>query len=212
MFIVTGLEQIRVKWLVRSDKSSYQLLGFLLYTDSDRAMVDYMRDGIFDLDELSGEECAIFVIESPSEKWINYSKQKNHDWWTLFGKELAEKALSERSPEKPKSFLRNLFSFEQVIIKDNLNTTIVVGNDNTVSLAHIIQPTISLLYNRNEALKVARHFGIALKELPCIFFFKDFESKDGRKVPLQQYDSQSQLTSFFRSYFESDDYKSQFVA
>lgn len=211
MIPVAGLEQVNVAWIVLQ-KEGYVLYGFLLYTDADRAVVDFMSDGIFDLDVLSGDNCAIFVIESPSEKWITYSKQGDHTWWQLFGKQLAEKTLAEKQvDESSKSFWQKITFFQKIIIQNNANANIVVGDNNIVTLAHIIQPRISLLYNRNEAFEVAKHFGIAKTELPCLIFFKDLKGRVIRKRPLEQFDSQVSLKKFFRDFFDGDDFKSMFA-
>jgi hypothetical protein len=212
MFLVPGLEQVNVAW-VMLQKEGYVLYGFLLYADTDSEIVKFMSDGIFDLDVLSGDECAIFVIESPSEKWITYAKQGNHTWWRLFGKQLAEQTLAEKpSDEKSKWFWQKITLFQQVIIQNNTDANIVVGDDNIVSLAHIIQPRISLLYNRNEAFKVATHFGVDYCELPCLIFFKDLKGRVIWKKQLEQYDSQASLKKFFREFFQSDDFNSMLAA
>jgi hypothetical protein len=213
MIPVAGLDDVRIAWVVLQ-KQGFILYGFLLYTDADREVVDYMRDGIFDLDALSGDECAIFVIESPSENWISYSKQQNHTWWQLFGERLAERALADMPPDQKsnKAWHVKFTLFQKTIIENNNNANVVVGDDNTVTLAHIIQPRISLLYNRSEALKVAPYFGVNPDELPCLIFFKDLHGSVVTKKPLEDCETQSSLKKFFRTFFGSEDFKAMLVA
>ena len=49
MIPIPGLEDVKIKWVLL-EKEGFLLFGFLLYTNSDRALVDYMKDGLFDLD------------------------------------------------------------------------------------------------------------------------------------------------------------------
>jgi hypothetical protein len=211
MIPVSGLEQVNVAWLVLL-KEGYVLYGFLLYTDSDRAVVDYMSDGIFELDVLSGEECAVFVIESPSERWIAQAKHSDHTWWRLFGEKLAREAITEKVPAEQTKTSRYSFSLiQKVIVQNNSDSTVVIGDDNTVALAHIIQPKIGLLYNRAEALKVARHFGV-YGEVPCLIFFKELDGSVIWKKQLEELDSQQSLKRFFRAFFESSEFTSMLTS
>jgi hypothetical protein len=203
MIPVLGLEQVQVAWVI-IEKEGYRLYGFLLYTSSDRAIVDYMRDGIFDLDFLSGDECAVFAIESPSKEWLEYTKKRSHSWWRLFGKKLAERYSSDQlsSVQKKMSLL------EKNIIENNHNCTIVIGSDNTVSLMQILDPPINLLYDRIEALKVAKYFGLSGRDVPCLIFFKDLGSQIIWKSSLGTLKTQDELKGHFRDFFESHEFKS----
>lgn len=202
MFPVPGLDQIRVAWIL-IEREGFLLYGFLLYTSSDRAVVDYIKEGIFDLDILSGNECAIFIIESPSKEWIEYTQRSNNSWWLLFGKELTEKF----SREKAEPSQQRLSLLERNIIENNHNCSIVIGDGNIVSLWQIIEPQINLLYNRAEALRVAKYFGLDSKDIPCLIFFKNLKSQIIWKSSIEDLDTQNDLKKFFREFFDSNDFK-----
>jgi hypothetical protein len=202
MLPVLSLDQVRVAWVVL-EKEGFLLYGFLLYTGSDRALVDYMKEGIYDLDILSGEKCAVFVLESPSREWVTYTRQSDHSWWRLFGADVAKQIDTEGGASAKRRSL-----FEKTIIENIHNSVIVVGQDNVVSLSQILDPPINLPYNRAEALKVARHFGLGARDVPCLVFFRSLSGSVISKVSLEEFNSQDQLKRFFRDFFEGADFES----
>ena len=204
MLPVLSLDQVRVAWVIL-EKEGFLLYGFLLYTGADRALVDYMKEGIYDLDILSGEKCAVFVIESPSREWVTYTRQSDHSWWRLFGAGLAKNVDAESGTTTKRRAL-----FEKTIIENIHNSVIVVGQDNVISLSQILDPPINLPYNRAEALKVAKHFGLGAKDVPCLVFFRSLSGSIISKVPLDSFHSQDQLKLFFRDFFDSPDFESLF--
>lgn len=199
---IPGFDQVQVVWL-RLEKEGFSLFGFLLYTSSDRVVVDYMKEGIFDLDILSGDECYIFVIESPSKEWIELTKQSNHSWWRLFGREHFEKENKNIDSGR-----KGLSLLEKNIVENNRDCTIVIGNENCISLNQIIEPPSNLLFNRAEALNVAKHFGLGSKDVPCLIFFKDLKSDVIWKSSIGEFESQKELKNFFRDFFDSSDFLS----
>lgn len=204
MIPIPGFEQVKVVW-VRLEKEGFVLYGFLLYTSADRGLVDYIRDGIYDLDVLSGKECAVFVIESPSAEWIAYARQTDHTWWHLFGSEIIEEA-NKGAGNSGRSKISLL---ERNIIENNHNSVIIVGDGNTAtSLQQIINPIITIPYNRAEAFKVAKHFGLEAKDVPCLIFFKDMNSRVIWKSLLGHLTTQNELKVYFREFFDSPEYDS----
>lgn len=203
MIPVPGLEQVKVMWVL-IEKEGYRLYGFLLYTMADKALSEYIRGGIFDLDLLSGDECAIFLIKSPSKEWIRYSQTNNHAWWKLYGNELSERAKN-RQDELRRSKISLL---EKNIIENNHDCTIVIGDGNSVSLWQIIEPELDLPYQPAEALRVARHFGLKSTDVPCLIFFQDLNSNVIWRAPLGTLNSSTDVKMFFREFFESTDYRS----
>lgn len=228
MIPVLGLDQVRVKWLV-IEKEGYLLFGFLLYTNSDRIVVDFMKDGIVELDDLSGEKCAVFVIESPSKEWLHYSRQTKHPWWRLFGEEISRSSNISNDAGQPKEghwwdSFKSLFSsnvrdqrnpsnsklsvYQKSIIENVRDSVIVIGDGNNLSLGTIMEPDINLLYNRAEALKVARHFNLEATDLPCLIFFKNLNSRVIWKSRLGNHGTQDDLKNFFRNFFTSPEFES----
>lgn len=200
MFPIPGFEQIKIAWF-EIQQQGYLLYGFLLYTASDRVLADFMKDGIYDLDVLSGDQCVIFVIESPSKEWIQYTKTSNHSWWKIVGKDVIQQSLKQYSEQIRENFL---------LIKDLIpyspNLSFSIGNEDTVTLDQIINPPINIPYNRAEAYKIAKHFGVNISEIPCLIFFKDLDSTDIYKAPiaLNNCKTQDEVKITFREFFGKD--------
>ncbi|MDJ0531787.1 MAG: hypothetical protein QNJ70_04690 [Xenococcaceae cyanobacterium MO_207.B15] len=203
MVLIPTLEQAKVKCLCLQT-NQFTLFGFLLYTNCDRVIIDYMSDGICELDCLSGERCLIFVSESPSKQWIEYAKLNGHLWWRKFGQTIAES--SSTSPEN--STLRNISLLAQNIVKNNPNSTIIIGDDNKTSIRQIITPDTNLPFDRTEALRMAHHFQVRITDIPCLIFFKDLNSSVIWKSTLGHLREQNDVKIFFRSFFDSSDFQS----
>ena len=210
MIPVPGLEQVKISW-INIQKEGFNLFGFLLYTACDKVVTEYIKDGIFDLDILSGEDCAIFVVEPPSKNWIDYTKNKNHIWWKLYGNKL-EKKDSLFTQSKIDDFVENFTSiFRKNIIANNKNCNIIIGDGNTITLDQLINPSLSELYNRSESINVARHFNLTAKDIPCLIFFKDINDTVIWNSPLGNLTSHERLNYFFRDFFESNEFKSLLI-
>lgn len=159
MVLVPTLEQAKIKWLCLQ-ANNVTLFGFLLYTNCDRVIIDYMTDGICELDYLSGKRCLIFINESPSKQWIEYAKLNSHLWWRTFGQTIAEKSLA--SPENSKA--RKISLLTQNLVEKNENCNIFIGDDNKASIGQIITPDNNIPFDRTEALRMARHFRVQLTD------------------------------------------------
>ena len=202
MVLIPTLEQARVEWLC-CQTNDVTLFGFLLYTNCDRVIIDYMSDGICELDYLSGEQCVIFVIESPSEQWIKYTKLKKHLWWRTFGQTIAER--SSTSPENLRS--RQVSLLAQNIVENNENCIIFIGDGNEASIGQIITPDNNIPFDRTEALRIARHFQV-IQDIPCLIFFNDLNSSVICKSTLKDLREQTDVKEFFRGFFDSPDFQS----
>jgi hypothetical protein len=216
MFAVSDIGKVNVAF-VELRRAGYTLFGFMIYTDADRAMVDYMKDGIIDIDYLIDDRsCAIFAIESPSEKWIAYSRKKSsvaeyQVWWRLSGKEL-EKEPDEEKREAGKTLLRRFRNwlgfgsrskFEGINMNNIQSSVIVVGDNQTVTVGSLTDPDYNLI-NRAEAYDVAKHFNLRRTDVPCIVFFHDWDGKMIWNARLGGLDTQEKLNAFFRDFFEND--------
>src|SRR5258708_6468048 len=96
MFPVLDLADLRVA-LVKVQSKEIVLYGFLLYTDVDTVLVEYVKLGFGELDALAGPECVIFVIEAPSAGWIEIARRKKSPWFDIVN------GLKPASPALPKS-------------------------------------------------------------------------------------------------------------
>lgn len=201
MIPIPGLEQIKIQWLL-IEKGGYKLYGFLLYTSSDTVLVEYLKNGLTDLDVLSGDECAIFLIEPPSKKWITYARKKGHIWLNLFPPNGIKHDIEETNGAATRKELVN------TLIANNANSVVVVGDHVNLTLNQLIDPEYDELYDRTEAISVARHFNLKASDIPCLIFFKHLEGNVIWNQSLDGYQTIRDLNNFFRVFFESDDFKS----
>jgi len=202
MIPIPGLEEIKVQWLL-IEKGGYKLYGFLLYTCTDTVLVEYLKNGLTELDVLSGDKCAIFLIEPPSKKWITYARKKGHLWLSLFLPDGTRNAVEEMNDTEA--------THQQVVntlIANNANSVIVVGDHVKVTLNQLLDPEYNELYDRTEAISVARHFNLKASDIPCLIFFKNLEGNVIWNKSLDGYQTIRDLNNFFRGFFESDDFKS----
>lgn len=200
-----GLYEVKIQWLA-IQQGNYKIYGFLIYTGSDTAIVEFLKEGIVDLDILSGEECAIFLIEPPSKRWIDYVKKKNHPWSQYLNYLTA--ANHEAQDASENALDDTDLAPNTVLLQDIRNAVVVVGHNNHVSMNQLLEPDYESLFDRSEAYKVAEHFHIAKNEIPCLVFFKNLNDDVIWMQPLEEYDTQKALKVFFRSFFESPAFKS----
>jgi hypothetical protein len=203
MVLIPTVGQVQIEWLCLQI-GTINLFGFLLYTNSDRILVDYMSDGICELDFLSGNQCAIFVVESPSKQWIEYTKLNNHIWWRRFGQAIVDSSLEQLAQSsRSKASL-----MAKSIVENNQNCTIVIGDDNKTSLEQILAPINHLPFDRTEALAISRHFRLQNLDIPCLIFFKDVNDSIIWKSTLGHLRKQQDIKEFFRRFFDSPDFQS----
>jgi hypothetical protein len=204
MIPVIDLNQVHVAWL-QIKGAGFVLYGFMVYSDQDSPLVEFMQkqSGLAELDQLSGEDCAIFVIESPSRRWIEYAKRHNHPWWRLFGSSINQgthhRDIGQNSPgvsEAVENLVRNR---DSVLV-------VVNGGEEPLTLKQILEPRYDALYDRNEVWAVVRHFGLSPQEVPCIVFFRDIDEGDFDVICLRDITSPRQATLSFRDFFGGPDF------
>ena len=180
------------------------LYGFMLYSDQDTALVEFMhhQSGLAEVDQLSDPECDIFVIESPSRRWIEYAKHHDHPWWRLFGRHINQ--FMKDDPVTEDRITNRLAQTVQTLVNHRNSVVISVGDDQTVSLRHLLEPDYSSLYDRTEIWNVVRHFGLKPQEIPCILFFKDLDEGHIDVFYLRDIRSARQATLSFRDFFLAD--------
>ncbi|MBC9786656.1 hypothetical protein H1S01_19635 [Heliobacterium chlorum] len=190
---ISNFREIQANWIIIKNQG-YELFGFLLYTDADESIVNYISTGIFDLDILKGEKCQIFIIEAPSNRWIQHAASLQHPWWKLFGSNYANKI-----EDKTENYISRKLALD--IISNNKKCIIITGNGNQINLNQLLEPYN--YFNRSEALRIAKHFGLNYNEVPCLIFFYDLYSRDVFKIDLRNIQD---LKSFFRNFFDSEEY------
>lgn len=198
MIPVVDLNQVHVAWIeIRGE--GFVLYGFMLYSDEDAAIVEFMeRSGLAELDELSGPECAIFVIESPSQRWVEYARRHNHPWWRLFG---------DRTHSTTRQPSQRIAAAADLLLQYRSNVLIAISDDERVSLRHFVEPNYGALYDRREIWEVVRHFGLTPQEVPCLVFFRDLDDGDIDVVCLRDVRTPRQATLAFRDYFGGHDFQ-----
>jgi hypothetical protein len=205
MIPVFNLDQVRVAWVeIRS--AGFILYGFMLYSDQDTALVEFMhnRDGLAEVDQLSGPECGIFVIESPSRKWIEHARRHDHPWWRLIGSRSNQ--FTEDEPAVDEQTASKLSQTVQTLVRHQNAVVISVGDGESVSLRHLLEPDYSSFYDRNEIWEVVRHFGLKPQEIPCIMFFTDLDEGNFDVVYLRDVRSLRSATLSFRDFFGGVDF------
>lgn len=203
MIPVPGLDEVRIAW-IQIQAYGFILYGFMLYSDMDTPLVEYMQSGILELDTLSGSECAIFVIESPSTKWIEVTRRKDHPWWKLFGGKVQSNDRGIQSESQLPNVNRELL---QSLVKNQQAIIVQAGEGRLSTLQHLLEPNYHLLYDRNEVWAVAKHFGIKPEQIPCLVFFNDLDTGEITIVDLTDLRSERQTTRFFRRFFSSKEFK-----
>lgn len=207
MIPIFDLSQVKVAWFAIKAEG-FVLYGFMLYTDSDSAITDFMskQSGLAELDQLSGDECAIFVIESPSRKWVSYAKRHDHPWWRLFGSQMNQQPAGPRAGDEPPVRLR-VAEAGRALLQNRDAVLVAVGGEEPVSLNHLLEPDYSALYDRNEIWEVVRHFGLRFHEIPCMVFFRDLDEGEIDVVCLKEIQTPHQATLTFREFFDSVDFR-----
>lgn len=205
MIPVFDLNQVHVAWF-QIKRAGFVLYGFMVYSDQDSPLVEFMQkqSGLAELDQLSGDECAIFVIESPSRKWIEYAKRHNHAWWQLFGNRMNHGAyrrdIELSSPQVADAVATLVRNRDSVLVS-------VGGDEEPRTLKQLLEPNYDALYDRNEVWAVVRHFGLSPQEVPCIVFFKDIDEGDFDVICLRDITSPRQATLSFRDFFGGPDFR-----
>lgn len=148
MIPIPGFENIKCDW-VTIQGQGFHLYGFFLYTASDHYFPEYMEsDGLMDLDLWTGEECAVFIVQSPSQQWIEYARETNHIWWKLFGKQA--------------DFLQPYQDAAVLQTSEGLKT-----------IREVFAPCLNQYLHTREIAQILHWFGLNPTEHPCMVLFKD---------------------------------------
>lgn len=162
MIPVPGLDSVRCAW-VEIQQEGFVVHGFLLYRSTDHTFPEYLdRDGLDDLNIWTGEECAVFVVKSPSSQWIDYTRESNHTWWKLFGRYAADSS----SP-----------SFSE-LARDTGNTTVLTVAEDKLTLRDVFAPCLNQFQHSAEIAKILHRFGLGPTEHPCLVLFRDLKDRD----------------------------------
>jgi hypothetical protein len=161
MIPVPGLDSVRCAWLeIRQE--GFVLHGFLLYRSTDHYFPEYLDgDGLDDLNIWTGDECAVFVVQSPSAQWIDYTRATNHTWWKLFGRFAGEDSAS----------------FSELASKVGGTAVLTIGNE-TLTLREVFAPCLNQFQHSAEIAKILHRFGLGPTEHPCLVLFRDLTDRE----------------------------------
>lgn len=176
MIPVPGLDSVRCAW-VEIRQEGFILHGFLLYRSTDHYFPEYLDgDGLDDLNIWTGDECAVFVVQSPSSQWIDYTRETNHPWWKLFGRYAAD------SSSTFSELARNVG-----------NTAVLAVGEETLTLRDVFAPCLNQFQHSSEIARILHRFGLEPTEHPCLVLFRDLRSRDVWFVDLRDLRGLSEL-------------------
>ncbi|HYO51708.1 hypothetical protein [Archangium sp.] len=158
MMPIPGYEAVRCAWL-RIEAEGFVLHGFLLFTLGDHPFPEYLNGpGLSDLDGWTGRECAVFVMHSPSQAWIDYTSKDGHPWWRVFGN--TDRTVQARMQERLAGFASVSFEFE--------------GEQRT--LGSILAPPVNEFTYRREVEQILKLFECKETDHPCLILFKSLRA------------------------------------
>jgi hypothetical protein len=214
MFPVVDLANLRVA-LVRVQSKEIVLYGFLLYTDVDTVLVEYVKLGFGELDVLAGPECVIFVVEAPTREWIEIARRKKSPWFEIVkGLKPVSSALPKGPAGVPAGGTESSASAKQeellrlltVLVQNPESCVFELSEGEVTDARHLLDPQYQLPYNRFEALEVARFFGVKLDEVPCLILFERLEASEVWALKLGEIQTVQQAKVYFRKAFASADF------
>lgn len=152
MAIIPGLDDVRTYWLeVRLPGTV--LHGYLLYATSDHRFPEYMADeGIEDLDVWTGDECGIFVFQTPPGGWAKHAVRTNHIW-----AQLVKKVYGERAVDEILKSLSNALQYPE-------------GNR---FITELFTACADAYLHRDLINQILAQFELPPSSHPCILFFED---------------------------------------
>ncbi len=86
------------------ERGRHSLFSFFLYTDEDRVFARYIRENFESLDELSGPNCLIFLIDEPSRMWLETAKGRHYWSQFLFQQRIWEGFTASKPYEKARAY------------------------------------------------------------------------------------------------------------
>ncbi|WP_454647162.1 hypothetical protein [Bradyrhizobium liaoningense] len=188
VFPVSGFEQLASSWKgIRAAGAT--LYGLLVYDGGDHHFPSYMNNfGLLALNSHARRRCALFVIVSPSQAYIDYARTKSNLWAQVFD----TTALAAPIREIPHVGEEPMFEVD--------------GKQR--SLRQLLTPSMNDFLLAEEVESILEYFGCRPTEHPCLMFFNDLNSKDFWFVDLARWRGwrDDALEAGLRDYFGSADF------
>ncbi|MEZ6141033.1 MAG: hypothetical protein R3B84_10725 [Zavarzinella sp.] len=201
MIPVVDLDSIRVCWL-QLEKEGFVLYGFLLYTNADTGIWSFIHNGgMLDLDHLTGDCCALFVLDRPPRDFVADAQQNDHVWYRYFsesyGVRPATAAEATTVAHRP---VTQGAGFSSNSLHSLYGCVVVIGSENQVAAESLLGgPAI----DRDEIAKVLVNFGLDYSAVPCITWFRSLDDTAFEVVDLKEITDQHSARNFLRRYFTS---------
>ena len=159
MIPVPGLDSVRCAWVdIRAE--GFTLHGFLVFLASDHYFPEYVEDeGLADLDSWTGNDCAVFIVQSPSATWIEYTRSTDHTWWRLFGHMVEE-------DEEVKHLL-----------VQHGNTPVIQLNGGRRTLRELFAPCLNQFQHSAEIAKILHQFNLHPTDHPGLILFRELTDR-----------------------------------
>lgn len=194
MIPVPGFEELRIRWIeIRGH--NFALYGFVLYSNADRQIIEFMEVGLPLLDRWSGPDTAIFLIEPPNEVWLRYMASQPGHLWHIFESASTDPGIAEENANTN-------------LLIEHADKIMLGSDDDRVSLASVLHPNYWLPYDRLEVEQVRAYFGLAADEYPCIIFFDDLQASKFYYNPMPRFPDIQDVRYWFQRLFESSAFKS----
>jgi hypothetical protein len=215
----------------------FDLHGFLLYLASDHFFPEYFaQDGLSDLEAWTSGTCPIFVLQSPSAKWVDYARTTNHMWWKVFGTK-AKKPKRERTLRRAGLGVTSVpaemnygggptleqdygFSDEEStrIPSPHIdlsyfdavrNEPLLEIDGKRYSIAEFFSPCLNEFQHANEIQKALFRFNLSPTDHPCLIFFKDLNDTSIWFVDLNDLLNlrQGELRTAFKKWFAGAEFR-----
>jgi hypothetical protein len=143
------------------------------------------------LDVWSGNDCAIFIVQSPSAAWIEYTKTADHAWWKLFGHLVDQ-------PAKVDAFLSS-----------HSNDAVLEINGSTRTLREVFAPCLNHFQHSHEIAKVLHRFNLNPTDHPALILFKDIRDREVWHIDLKDLVNipERQLRTALQRWFAEREFK-----
>lgn len=191
MIPIPCLENVKCAW-IEIQAQGFWLHGFLAFLASDHNFPEYLEgDGLGDLDVWSGTDCAIFVVHSPSDAWIDYTRATGHAWWKLFGN----------------IFDINSETAEFLATHGNAQVLEIGGERKT--LKEVFAPSMNQFQHGHEIGKILNRFNLSPTDHPSLILFKDLYDTSVWHVDLKDLVgiSERDLRTSLQRWFSGPDFK-----
>lgn len=204
MIPIGGLDSVRVFWF-QLEGENFVLYGFLLYTNADTGIWSYVQNGgMLDLDHITGDRCAVFVLDEPPADFVKEAKKKNHVWYRYFSESRGADSYGSEDTSTDSDLGGEVGSFSRNTLQSLRNCVVVIGSENHIAAESLVD---GAAIDRDEIGKVLDHFALDFGRVPCITWFRSLDDSRFEVVDLKTITDAHSARLFFRTYFTSESFR-----